>query len=489
MTDMEKITAKYDVVIGLEVHIQLKTKAKMFSPAPYKFGAEPNTLIDPIVMGLPGVLPKINEEAVNFAIKLALALGSEIHEVSRFARKHYFYPDLPKGYQITQYEYPYCEGGAIPVEYEDGSVSMVPLVRIHMEEDTGKSMHMEEGVNFSLVDYNRAGAPLLEIVSQPAIHSPQEAVAYLKSLRQVVRHLGICDANMEEGSLRCDANISLKPVGSEILGIRTEIKNLNSFKAVEQALTYEIHRHYDVLEAGDSIVQATMLWDPAAGRTRVMRTKEEAEDYRYFPEPDLPPLVIEPERIERIRRTIPELPHEAKARLIKEYGITRYDAEILVSDALVPFFEEVAGRLDPAPAKKAANWIITEVLRELKNENGSAEDPPVSAEDLALLIDLVEEGKLTGINAKKVFDELAKGSTGAEKTAERLGVLGTVAMADDELEAMCRNIVQESPAQVAKWKKGNHKVMGYFVGQVMRQTKGKAQAQKITALFQRILDE
>ncbi len=475
---------RYEPVIGLEVHAQLSTATKMFTAVPYRFGVEPNTLVDPVVLGLPGVLPVVNREAVAFAVKLALAVGGRIRHRSRFARKHYFYPDLPKGYQISQYDEPYCEGGAVDLELADGQRRRVTLTRIHLEEDSGKNMHADAGANFSLVDFNRAGVPLVEIVSEPVIASAAEAVGYLRALRQILRTLGICDGNLEEGSMRCDANVSIRPRGASKLGTRTEMKNLNSFKAVSDAIEYEIERQAGVLDAGGAVVQATLLWDPALGQTKVLRTKEEAEDYRYFPEPDLPPLEIPQAWIDELAAQTPELPLALKDRLVAQYQLTPYDAEIFMNNLeLAPYFERcVAQAGGPALGKKLANWILTELLGAFR-DTGKI---PVAAEDLAALVVLVEGGELTGRNAKDVFARLLAGERDPRALAAAAGLLGSVG-ADGELEAMCRELMDANPAQVEKYRKGKINVLGFFVGEVMKRTRGKADAAAVTALLKELL--
>ncbi|MBU1412784.1 Asp-tRNA(Asn)/Glu-tRNA(Gln) amidotransferase subunit GatB [Myxococcota bacterium] len=475
---------RYEPVIGLEVHAQLSTATKMFTAVPYRFGVEPNTLIDPVVLGLPGTLPVVNHEAVAFAVKLALAVGGRIRNVSRFARKHYFYPDLPKGYQISQYDEPYCEGGVIEFELADGTRRTVELTRIHMEEDSGKNMHADDGANFSLVDFNRAGVPLVEIVSEPVMHSAAEAVAYLKALRQILRTLGICDGNLEEGSMRCDANVSIRLRGTTKLGTRTEMKNLNSFKAVSDAIEYEIERQAAVLDDGRGVMQATLLWDPAHGQTKVLRTKEEAEDYRYFPEPDLPPLAIPAEWIESLRGQVPELPLALKDRLISQHQLTPYDAEIFMNNLEVAhYFESCVNLADqPGLAKKVANWILTELMGTFRDTGRI----PVRACDLAALVLLVEGGELTGRNAKDIFARLLAGEQNPRELAANLGLLGSVA-ADGELETLCRRLIDDNPAQVEKYRKGKTNVMGFFVGEVMKATRGKADAAAVTELLKTLL--
>jgi len=475
---------RYEPVIGLEVHAQLSTATKMFTAVPYRFGVEPNTLIDPVVLGLPGTLPVVNREAVAFAVKLALAVGGRIRNVSRFARKHYFYPDLPKGYQISQYDEPYCEGGVIEFELPDGTRRNVELTRIHMEEDSGKNMHADDGANFSLVDFNRAGVPLVEIVSEPVMHSAAEAVGYLKALRQILRTLGICDGNLEEGSMRCDANVSIRLRCTQKLGTRTEMKNLNSFKAVSDAIEYEIERQAAVLDEGRGVRQATLLWDPAQGQTKVLRTKEEAEDYRYFPEPDLPPLAIPAEWIESLRGQVPELPLALKDRLISQHQLTPYDAEIFMNNLEVAHYFESCVNLanQPGLAKKVANWILTELMGTFRDTGRI----PVRACDLAALMLLVEGGELTGRNAKDVFARMLAGEQNPRELAANLGLLGSVA-ADGELEMLCRKLIDDNAAQVDKYRKGKTNVMGFFVGEVMKATRGKADAAAVTELLKTLL--
>ena len=383
----------YEVVIGLEVHAQLLTQSKIFCGCPTQFGAPPNTQVCPVCLGMPGVLPVLNQKVVEFGLKLALATHCQIAAYSRFARKNYFYPDLPKGYQISQYELPLAEHGYVDIEV-DGAHKRIGLTRIHMEEDAGKLIH-DEQLPVSYVDLNRTGVPLLEIVSEPDLRTPEEAAAYLKALRNILLYLEICDGNMEEGSLRCDANISLRPRGSTTLGVKTELKNMNSFRNVQRALEYEIRRQRSLLEAGQDIIQETRLWDANKGKTYSMRGKEEAHDYRYFPDPDLVPLVISPEWIETVRATLPELPDAKKARFISQYDLPDYDAGVLTAEkALADYFEDCV-RFFPQP-KKVSNWIMSELMRELKKEDQGVETCPVSPQALARLLALVEEGTISG---------------------------------------------------------------------------------------------
>ncbi|MEX1363476.1 MAG: Asp-tRNA(Asn)/Glu-tRNA(Gln) amidotransferase subunit GatB [Nannocystaceae bacterium] len=484
----------YEPVIGLEVHCQLQTASKMFSSCPVGIGAPPNTLVDPYTLGLPGTLPVPNAEAVRHGIALALACGCEIQASSRFARKHYFYPDLPKGYQITQSDHPYALGGSLEVPGffdADGRIKRVPLVRIHFEEDAGKNTHVL-GQDHSLVDYNRAGAPLLEVVSEPAIGSAEEAAAYLRELRTLVRTLGICQANMEEGTLRCDANVSVRPRGQATLGTRTEIKNLNSFKFLAQAIAAEIRRQVDLLQRGESVVMATLSYDPDRDRTRVMRTKEDAADYRYLPEPDLPPLRIPDAWIEEIAGSLPPLPAARRSRYA-ELGIAPDDAVLLAAEPGLGDF--VDRMLDAgAPGPKAANWVTVVLLGKLNAEGREIERSPVGPEALAELIDMVEQGEVSGRSAKEIFailyeegDAPAPGQpSGPRAIAERDGhrQVSDTSIIEDAL----REILASSPEQLAQFRAGKSKVRGYFVGQVMKRTRGQANPQVVNALLDRVLD-
>lgn len=469
-------------VIGLEVHCQLKTATKMFSACAMRIGEPPNTQTDAYTWGLPGTLPVPNREAVDAAIRLGLATGCRIHRVSRFARKHYFYPDLPKGYQITQSDDPYATGGQVEVPTEAGATRPIRLTRIHMEEDAGKNTHVP-GADVSLVDYNRAGAPLLEIVSEPDVRSPREAADYMRALRTIIRYLDISDANMEEGTLRCDANVSLRRSEDAAYGTRCEIKNLNSFKFLEEALEAEIRRQIDLLEGGGVVVQCTLSYDPGRHETRVMRTKEEAADYRYFPEPDLPPLVIDDAWIDRVREELPELPAARRARYLGA-GLSEYDAGVLTADPdLSTFFDAVLAA--GAAAKPACNWITTQLLGRLNADGASIGDSPISAARVAQLVGLVEDGTISGRSAKEVFDKAYAEQVDPAAIVERDGYrqVSDTGLIEQAVQA----VIDASPAQVEQYRQGKTKVRGYFVGQVMKQTKGQANPAVVNEILDRLL--
>lgn len=474
----------YEAVIGLEVHAQLLTQSKIFCGCPTQFGAPVNTQVCPVCLGMPGVLPVLNQKVVEFGLKLALATHCQIAPYSRFARKNYFYPDLPKGYQISQYELPLAEHGYVDIEVE-GVKKRIGLTRIHMEEDAGKLIH-DEVLPVSYVDLNRTGVPLLEIVSEPDLRTPEEAAAYLKVLRNILLYLEICDGNMEEGSLRCDANISLRPVGSTSLGVKTELKNMNSFRNVQRALEYEIRRQRSLLDAGEAIVQETRLWDANKNRTFSMRGKEEAHDYRYFPDPDLVPLVISSEWIEAVRATLPELPDAKKARFMDQYDLPEYDAGVLTTEkALADYFEECVRHFPQA--KKVSNWIMSELMRELKKEEAGIETCRVTPPALARLLALVEEGSISGKIAKSVFLDMI--ATGQEPDAI-IQAKGLSQISDSSsLEALAREILAAHPKEVADYRGGKTKIMGFFVGEIMKKTKGQANPKVVNQLFARLLQE
>jgi aspartyl-tRNA(Asn)/glutamyl-tRNA(Gln) amidotransferase subunit B len=471
-------------VIGLEVHCQLKTNTKMFSACAMRIGESPNTQTDAYTWGLPGTLPVPNRRAVDDAIRLALATGCEIHPVSRFARKHYFYPDLPKGYQITQSDHPYATGGRIEIPLESGDAREVRLIRIHMEEDAGKNTHLP-GTDLSLVDYNRAGAPLLEIVSEPDVRSPREAGDYMKQLRTIIRYLGISDANMEEGTLRCDANVSLRRSEDAPYGTRCEIKNLNSFKFLEEALEAEIRRQVDILDGGGEVVQCTLSYDTGRRETRVMRTKEEAADYRYFPEPDLPPLVIDDAWVSAVRESLPELPG-ARRRRYREMGLSEYDAGVLTADVdLASFFDAVIDT--GAPAKPACNWLTTQLLGRLNADDTAIADSPVSPARMAALVQLVEDGTISGRAAKDVFEKVYIEDLDPAAIVERDGLRQV--SDTGVIEAAVQAVIDASPRQVEQYRQGKTKVRGYFVGQVMKRTRGQANPGVVNELLDRLLPE
>ncbi|MEW6532844.1 MAG: Asp-tRNA(Asn)/Glu-tRNA(Gln) amidotransferase subunit GatB [Thermodesulfobacteriota bacterium] len=460
---------EYEAVIGLEIHAQLLTDSKAFCSCTTRFGAEPNSNTCPICLGMPGVLPVLNGKALEFTVKMAIACNCRINEFSRFARKNYYYPDLPKNYQISQYELPISEKGFVEIETSQGK-RQIGLTRIHMEEDAGKLIH-DETNPVSYVDLNRTGVPLIEIVSEPEIRTPEEAGAFLRELRAVLVYLGICDGNMEEGSFRCDANVSVRPKGEQTLGVKTELKNMNSFRFVERGLQFEIDRQIEMLKAGERIVQETRLFDSATGTTASMRSKEYAHDYRYFPDPDLLPIRVEPALVERLRAELPELPSEKKARFVDEFGIPAYDAGVLTASRyLAEYFEETV-KLFPKP-KMVSNWIMTELMRRLKGEECGIDSCPIRVEQLAALLKLVDDGSISGKIAKTVFDEMY--DTGKDPSAI-IEEKGLVQISDqDELVQIARKVLEDNPSEVEKYLAGRTKLMGFFVGQVMKATQGKA---------------
>jgi len=478
---------KYEPVIGLEVHAQLLTNSKIFCCCSTTFGADPNSQTCPICLGMPGVLPVLNKLAVEFAIKIALATECRIAEDSIFARKNYFYPDLPKGYQISQYEEPLCEDGHVEIEI-GGQIKKIGISRIHLEEDAGKSVHAEAfvGENETLVDINRCGTPLIEIVGEPDIRSPKAAYLYLGRLRQIVQYLEICDGNMEEGSLRCDANVSVRPFGAQEFGVKTELKNMNSFRGVEKALEFEIERQIRTLEKGGKVVPQTLLWDADKNETIPMRSKEFAHDYRYFPEPDLVPLQIKSDWIEKIRQSLPELPSVRRNRLVEQYELPQYDADILTdSKAIADYFEETA-KLS-GDAKAASNWIMGEVLRVLKEAQADIQDLKIKPADLAVLIKLIKDGTISGKIAKSVFDEM---HTSDKKPEEIIKEKGLVQISDSaELEKQVLIVLKENPTEVKKIMEGKEQVLGFLVGQIMKSTHGKANPKLVNEILRKELQK
>ncbi|MDG2106718.1 MAG: Asp-tRNA(Asn)/Glu-tRNA(Gln) amidotransferase subunit GatB [Gammaproteobacteria bacterium] len=469
----------WESVIGLEIHVQLNTKSKIFSPASTNFGAPQNTQACAIDLGMPGVLPVLNEEAVIMAIKFGIAVGSEILDNSIFARKNYFYPDLPKGYQISQYEIPIVSGGAMEIII-NGKSKIIHLTRAHLEEDAGKSIH-DLYPNESAIDLNRAGTPLIEIVSEPEMENAEEAVQYLKNIHSLVRYLGISDGNMQEGSFRCDANISLKKKGSTTLGTRAEIKNINSFKYVESAINHEIERQAAILDRGDSVVQETRLYDPSKDETRSMRSKVEANDYRYFPDPDLLPVSISQELIEEIKSNMPELPSAKKTRFINQYGLSEYDTIILVSDReLSEYFENILKDSDLNP-KMTANWIITEVLALAKKTYLSVKDYPVSSEDLKYLLSNVTNETISSKQAKDVFERMWDNKENPRDIIENEGMKQISDV--DELNKIVDNIIKNNYKSVEEYQSGKDKLLGFFVGQVMKETQGQGNPKIINQLL------
>ena len=475
----------YECVIGLEVHAQLLTDSKLFCSCATAFQAEPNDQTCPVCLGLPGVLPVLNRQAVELTMRTGLAMQGTVATLNRFARKNYFYPDLPKGYQISQFEEPLIEGGGLDVEV-DGTIRHVGLNRIHLEEDAGKSIHGENlaDPNKSYVDLNRTGVPLMEIVSAPALRSPEEARAYLQKLKTVLEYLDVCDGNMEEGSLRCDANVSLRPVGTHTLGTRTEIKNLNSFRNVQQAIAYEMERQRDVLDNGGSVVQETRLFDAGRGVTLPMRSKEEAHDYRYFPEPDLVPLHIEPDWVESVRQSIPELPDARRQRFVTQYGLPAYDAEVLVASRAMADYFEATVALFPQ-AKIVSNWVMGDFLRALNYANHSPREAPATPSHLAELLRLIDDDTISGKIAKTVFEDVYRtGKRPGAIVAER----GLVQMSDtDALRNVIEEVLAAHPEQVAGYRGGKEKLLGFFVGQTMKATQGKANPAMVNTLLREML--
>ena len=476
---------EFETVIGLEIHTQLKTASKIFCNCTTAFGNPPNTNTCPVCLGMPGVLPVLNRQVVEFAIRLGLATNCTIRRENEFARKNYFYPDLPKGYQVSQFDKPICEHGWIEIEV-GGATKRIGITRIHMEEDAGKLIHADHEPK-SYVDLNRTGTPLLEIVSEPDLRSPEEAAAYLKKLHAIVRYLDISDGNMQEGSFRCDANISLRLKGESELGTRTELKNMNSFRNVQRALEYEERRQRDLLLDGEEVVQQTLLWDPSKNATSSMRSKEEAHDYRYFPDPDLVPVVIDEAWIETVRGALPELPDQRRQRFVEAMGLSVEDAEVLTSAReLADYFETAIKGY--ANAKKLANWIMTELMRELKGEEGiDLGKCPVTPENLAALLAMIDKGTISGKIAKTVFEEMMTSGKDPETVVKEKGL---VQMSDaGELVAMVQEIIAANPDQVAQFKDGKTKLMGFFVGQLMKKTQGKANPGLANQLFSKELNK
>ena len=479
------LQAKYETVIGLEVHVQLLTNSKIFCGCSTHFGDPPNTNVCPVCLGLPGTLPVLNKRAVELAMRASLALNCTVHEHSRFARKNYFYPDLPKGYQISQYELPLATNGWLEIDH-DGAKKRIGITRLHLEEDAAKNLH--EGFSHSAtkayIDYNRCGTPLSEIVSEPDMRAPEEAYAYLTTLRQIMLYTSVSDCNMEEGSLRCDANVSVRLRGAKDFGTKVEVKNLNSFRYLQKALEYEMKRHIGVLESGGRIFQETRLWHQDESRTVSMRSKEKAHDYRYFPEPDLLPVHVSSAWREEVLRSLPELPEAKRARFIAAHGLTPYDAGVLTgTQALADYFESVtkAG----APAKTAANWIQTELLRRLNDSGKEIDASTVTPGSLAELLKLVESGQITGAVAKKVFAAMFETGRGA---SEIVAAEGLTQISDSSaIEQAAREVIQKNPDNVAKFKSGNEGVFKFFVGQVMRSTRGQANPQAVNDILRKLL--
>jgi aspartyl-tRNA(Asn)/glutamyl-tRNA(Gln) amidotransferase subunit B len=482
-----EIMERYEAVIGLEVHAQLKTLTKAFCGCSARFGDAPNSNSCPVCLGLPGALPVLNRKARDLAIRASLALHGEIHERSVFARKNYFYPDLPKGYQISMYELPLATKGWLEIEF-DGALKRIGITRVHMEEDAAKNLHegFPDSDRWSYIDYNRCGVPLIEIVSEPDIRTPAQAYSYLTTLKQVLEYTEVSDCNMEEGSLRCDANVSVRLRGAPKFGTKVEAKNLNSFRYLQHALEYEIERQIGVLESGGQIVQETRLWNVAAGRTEQMRSKEFAHDYRYFPDPDLLPLWAPERLVEEVRVEMPELPDVKRGRFLREYGITPYDAEVLTATRALADYFEAAVRAG-APAKSAANWISTELLRRLNEAGKEIEHCPVAPVALAELLAKIESAEITAATGKKVF--AAMFDTG-KRAADIISAEGMAQITDTSvIEKIARAVVAKNVENAAKYRAGNEGVFKFFVGQVMKETRGQANPQVVNDLLKRVLAE
>jgi aspartyl-tRNA(Asn)/glutamyl-tRNA(Gln) amidotransferase subunit B len=475
----------WETVIGLEIHAQLATKSKIFSGAATAYGADANTQACAVDLGLPGVLPVLNQQAVEMAIKFGLAVDAHIADKSVFARKNYFYPDLPKGYQISQFELPIVGNGNIEIQLADGSNKTIGITRAHLEEDAGKSVH-DGFFDNTGVDLNRAGTPLIEIVSEPDMRSSEEAIAYLKKIHSIIRYLKICDGNMQEGSFRCDANVSVRPKGQNELGTRTELKNLNSFKFIEQAIEFEIERQIDVIESGSEVIQETRLYDPNKNETRTMRSKEEANDYRYFPDPDLLPVCIDQETIDAIRKELPELPGAKRERFINEFGLSEYDSDVLTANRdQAEYFETVVNAAD-GEAKLSANWVMGELSALLNKSNQDITESPVSAEMLGGMVKRIKDNTISSNIAKQVFEAMCNGEGNADEIIENKSLKQVTD--SGAIEKLVDDVIAANPDQVKQYqeapKEKQGKLIGFFVGQIMKQSKGKANPQQVNQLLQ-----
>jgi aspartyl-tRNA(Asn)/glutamyl-tRNA(Gln) amidotransferase subunit B len=476
---------EWETVIGLEIHTQLATASKIFSGASTTYGAEPNTQACAVDLGLPGVLPVLNGEVVRLAAKFGLATHSTVARRSVFDRKNYFYPDLPKGYQISQLALPIVHGGYLDIDLDDGTTKRIGITRAHLEEDAGKSLH-ENFQGMTGIDLNRAGTPLLEIVSEPELRSAKEAVVYMRKIHSLVRYLGISDGNMQEGSFRCDANVSVRPRGQEEFGTRAEIKNINSFRFVEQAINLEVERQIMLLESGGTVVQETRLFDPDKHETRPMRSKEEANDYRYFPDPDLLPVELDDDFIEAVRKTLPELPDARKARFVSEHGLSEYDAGVLTATReLADYFEAVVAA-SGGQGKLSANWVMGELSGALNRNDCDIAASPVTAEALAAMLKRIEDGTISGKLAKQVFEAMWNGAGSADEIIEQQGLQQ---ISDSSaIEASIREVLDNNPKQIEQYRGGQQKLFGFFVGQVMQATRGKANPKQVNELLRKLLD-
>lgn len=481
---MQLNNSKYEAVIGLEVHAQLLTETKAFCGCSTRFGNTPNSNVCPVCLGHPGVLPVLNKKVVEFTVLMGLATNCTINKHSIFARKNYFYPDLPKGYQISQYEEPICENGFLTVKLSDGTNKKIRIKRIHMEEDAGKSIHDQS--EFTLIDVNRCGVPLIEIVTEPDINSPEEAYKYLTKIKQIVQYLGICDGNMEEGSLRCDANVSVRLKGEKKLGVKTEIKNMNSFRNVERALQYEIERQIELIEDGEEVIQQTLLWNADLNEAFPMRSKEEAHDYRYFPDPDLLPVIVDVEWKNQIALTMPELPEVRFNRFVEQYKLPEYDSDILTqAKDVADYYEKVVSTTDDY--KSASNWIMTDVLGYLNENKIEISQFPVSAVNLGKLINLISRGIISSKIAKEVFQIMLKSDDDPEKIVNEKNL---IQISDEgEIIKIINNVLEKNKNQIDEYLAGKEKVLGFFIGQIMRETKGKANPQLVNQLLKSELEK